>query len=113
MTALAVLLAVVAFGGAAFAPPKALAAAERLSMTATMSSAVGPGAEIAVRQDAPTGASTAGICQSDAPIKAASTEDGDRLFYVPGDLLYEGTVAERCFADEGSARASGYQMHAH
>ena len=64
-------------------------------------------------QDSLTAPSTAGLCGSDAPIKAVTSEEGERTFYVPGDEMYDAILAERCFPNEGAASSAGYRPHRH
>jgi len=111
------LLAVVALGYAAFAPSSVLASDQQSPVLVNQSGggeAPSPNGPNASRsQDALIAPSTAGICAADSPIKAVTSEEGERTFFVPGDLMYDAILAERCFANEGAASSGGYRMHRH
>ena len=96
------LLAVITLGWAAITPVGAFAASERVP-SATLRQLVGD-------PDSLTAPSTSGVCAADSPIKGVSTEEGEHFYYVPGHPLYEGTVPERCFANEAAARSAGYTL---
>lgn len=136
----AAFLAVAGLGHAGFEPPSALATGADGSMAVVAARAVDAGAGVEavgswsrgglpfagplarqVSEPPSSGADAAGAltassasvtCSADAPIKAMTTEEGERLFYVPADPIHEAIVPERCFATEGAAVAGGYRLSA-
>jgi hypothetical protein len=48
-------------------------------------------------------------CPLTHPIKGNITSAGEKIYHVPGGLLYNVVIPESCFATEADAQAAGYR----